>query len=101
RRVTQRLDRFVKVGAVHAERQLDLAVAGDFGDGSVQRAQKTHATIVAETNTITDGEPFRRSCNLAPAALIDTLVQIERDPRPGFATDPLAFQRSAYHAGVV
>ncbi len=86
---------------MHAERQLDFAVAADFGDGRVQRAQEAHAAIVAEPNVVADSEPLGWPRESAPAALVDALVQIERDARFGFATSPLALQRSAYHTGVV
>ena len=55
RRVAQRGDRFVEVGAVQAEGELDFAGFADVGDGRVEVAEQADAALVAEANAVADG----------------------------------------------
>ena len=101
RRIAQRRDRLVEVGAVQAEGELDLARLADLGDGGVERAQQADASVVAEADAVADAEPLGGPREGAPAAFVDALVQVEGDLRAVVAPPPLALQRRADHARVV
>ena len=83
RRVAQRRDGLVEIGAVQAEGELHLAGLADVGDGRVEVAEQADAALVAEADAVADGEPLGRPGEGAPAACVDALVQVEGRSAPG------------------
>jgi hypothetical protein len=73
RRVAQRTNRLVEVGAMQTEGELHLAGLADGGNRRVQHAQQTHATLVAEADAIADSQALGRPGEGAPAALVEAV----------------------------
>src|SRR6516164_5697426 len=77
RRVSERLDRLVEIGAVQAERELDFPACGGRRYGGVKAAKQTDAALVTKVDVVADGKAPRRAGKRAPMARIDAPVQVE------------------------